>query len=99
MGIIIKPVISEKATNNSELLGQYSFYVDTKANKIEIKEAVEKTYGVSVVSVSTLVSAPKVKTRYTKTGFQTGKTNKLKKAIVSLADLPLPCNRFVFLSL
>ena len=86
MGIIIKPVISEKATNNSELLGQYSFYVDTKANKIQIKEAVEKTYGVSVVSVSTLVSMPKVKTRYTKTGFQTGKTNKLKKAIVSLAE-------------
>ena len=68
------------------MLGQYSFYVDTKANKIQIKEAVEKTYGVSVVSVSTLVSAPKVKTRYTKTGFQTGKTNKLKKAIVSLAE-------------
>ncbi|WP_313386112.1 50S ribosomal protein L23 [Chishuiella sp.] len=86
MGIIIKPVISEKATNNSELLGQYSFYVDTKANKLQIKEAVEKTYGVSVVSVSTLVSAPRVKTRYTKTGFQTGKTNKLKKAIVSLAE-------------
>lgn len=86
MGIIIKPVISEKATSNSELLGQYSFYVDTKANKIQIKDAVEKTYGVSVVSVSTLVSAPKVKTRYTKTGFQTGKTNKLKKAIVSLAE-------------
>ncbi|GEM52316.1 50S ribosomal protein L23 [Empedobacter brevis] len=86
MGIIIKPVISEKATNNSELLGQYSFYVDTKANKIQIKEAVEKTYGVNVVSVSTLVSAPRVKTRYTKTGFQTGKTNKLKKAIVSLAE-------------
>lgn len=86
MGIIIKPVISEKATTNSELLGQYSFYVDTKANKLQIKEAVEKTYGVSVVSVSTLVSAPRVKTRYTKTGFQTGKTNKLKKAIVSLAE-------------
>ena len=86
MGIIIKLVISEKANNNSELIGQYSFYVYTKANKIEIKEAVEKTYGVSVVSVSTLVSAPKVKTRYTKTGFQTGKTNKLKKAIVSLAE-------------
>ena len=86
MGILIKPVISEKATNNSEVLGQYSFYVDTKANKIQIKEAVEKAYGVSVVSVSTLVSAPKVKTRYTKTGFQTGKTNKMKKAIVSLAE-------------
>ncbi|MBO6213668.1 large subunit ribosomal protein L23 [Algoriella xinjiangensis] len=86
MGIIIKPVISEKATSNSELLGQYSFYVDTKANKLQIKEAIQTTYGVTVVSVSTLVSAPKVKTRYTKTGFQTGKTNKLKKAIVSLAE-------------
>ena len=86
MGVLIKPVISEKATNNSEVLGQYSFYVDTKANKIQIKEAIEAAYGVNVVSVSTLVSAPKVKTRYTKTGFQTGKTNKLKKAIVSLAE-------------
>ena len=86
MGILIKPVISEKATNNSEVLGQYSFYVDTKANKVEIKKAIEAAYGVNVVSVSTLVSAPKVKTRYTKTGFQTGKTNKLKKAIVSLAE-------------
>jgi large subunit ribosomal protein L23 len=86
MGILIKPVISEKATNNSEVLGQYSFYVDTKANKVEIKKAIEAAYGVNVVSISTLVSAPKVKTRYTKTGFQTGKTNKLKKAIVSLAE-------------
>jgi len=86
MGILIKPVISEKATSNSEVLGQYSFYVDTKANKIQIKKAIEAAYGVNVVSVSTLVSAPKVKTRYTKTGFQTGKTNKLKKAIVSLAE-------------
>lgn len=86
MGILIKPVISEKATNNSEVLGQYSFYVDTKANKIEIKKAIEAVYGVNVVSVSTLVSAPRVKTRYTKTGFQTGKTNKMKKAIVSLAE-------------
>ena len=86
MGVLIKPVISKKATNNSEVLGQYSFYVDTKANKLQIKEAIEKAYGVNVVSVSTLVSAPKVKTRYTKTGFQTGKTNKMKKAIVSLAE-------------
>ena len=52
MGIIIKPVISEKATSNSELLGQYSFYVDTKANKLQIKEAIQTTYGVTVVSVA-----------------------------------------------
>lgn len=86
MSIILRPVISEKATNSSELLGQYSFYVDTKANKLEIKQAIEEAYGVDVIKVSTMVSAPKVKTRYTKTGLQVGKTNKMKKAIVHVAE-------------
>jgi len=86
MSIILRPVISEKATNSSELLGQYSFYVDTKANKLEIKKAIEEAYGVDVIKVSTMVSAPKVKTRYTKTGLQVGKTNKMKKAIVHVAE-------------
>ena len=86
MSVLIRPVISEKATNSSELLSQYSFYVNTKANKLQINEAVEKAYGVNVVKVSTLVSAPKVKSRYTKTGVQTGKTNKLKKAIIHVAE-------------
>ncbi|HLV40843.1 MAG TPA: 50S ribosomal protein L23 [Brumimicrobium sp.] len=86
MSIILRPVISEKATNSSELLGQYSFYVNTKANKLEIKQAIEEAYGVDVIKVSTMVSAPKVKTRYTKTGLQVGKTNKMKKAIVHVAE-------------
>lgn len=86
MSIILRPVISEKATDSSELLGQYSFYVNTKANKLEIKKAIEKAYGVDVVKVSTMVSAPKVKTRFTKTGLQVGKTKKLKKAIVHVAE-------------
>lgn len=86
MSIILRPVISEKATNSSELLGQYSFYVNTKANKLEIKKAIEEAYGVDVIKVSTMVSAPKVKTRYTKTGLQVGKTNKMKKAIVHVAE-------------
>lgn len=86
MSVIIKPVISEKATDSSELLSQYSFYVDPKANKIQIKKAVEAAYGVSVVSVKTMISAPRIKSRYTKTGLQVGKTNKLKKAIVHLAE-------------
>lgn len=86
MSIILRPVISEKATNSSELLGQYSFYVDTKANKLEIKKAIEEAYGVDVIKVSTMVSAPRVKTRYTKTGLQVGKTNKMKKAIVHVAE-------------
>lgn len=86
MSVLIRPVISEKATNSSELLGQYSFYVDPKANKLQIKDAVEKAYGVNVVKVSTSVKAPKVKSRYTKTGLQVGKTNKMKKAIIHLAE-------------
>ena len=86
MSVLIRPVISEKATNSSELLSQYSFYVHTKANKLQIKIAVEKAYGVNVVKVSTLISAPKVKSRFTKTGVQVGKTNKLKKAIIHVAE-------------
>lgn len=86
MSIIIKAVISEKATDSNELLGQYSFFVEPKANKLQIKEAVEKAYGVSVVSVKTLISAPKVKSRNTKSGIQVGKTNKMKKAIIHLAQ-------------
>ncbi len=86
MGVLIRPVISEKATSNIEVLGQYSFYVDTRANKLQIKAAIKKAYGVDVIKVNTLISMPEVKTRYTKTGFQTGKTNKLKKAIVHLAE-------------
>lgn len=86
MSVLIRPVISEKATNSSELLSQYSFYVNPKANKLQIKTAIEQAYGVTVTKVSTMVSAPKVKTRFTKTGVQVGKTNKLKKAIVQVAE-------------
>ncbi|MFV0305373.1 MAG: 50S ribosomal protein L23 [Moheibacter sp.] len=86
MSVLIRPVISEKATNSSELLSQYSFYVNPKANKLQIKTAVEEAYGVTVVKVSTLISAPKVKSRYTKTGVQVGKTNKMKKAIIHIAE-------------
>lgn len=85
MSVLIRPVISEKATNTSEVLGQYSFYVDPKANKVQIKEAIQKAYGVDVLGVSTMISAPKVKSRQTKTGLQIGKTKKLKKAIIHLA--------------
>ncbi|MFA5620884.1 MAG: 50S ribosomal protein L23 [Weeksellaceae bacterium] len=86
MSIIIRPVISEKATDKSELLSQYSFYVNPKANKIQIKKAVKEAYGVDVISVSTLISRPRIMSRYTKTGIQVGKTNKMKKAIVKLAE-------------
>ena len=84
MSIIIKPIISEKATYLTDLRGQYSFLVDTKANKIQIKNAVEEAYGVKVAEVRTMIYAPKVSSRYTKKGLQVGKTNKLKKAVVEL---------------
>ena len=84
MSIIIKPIISEKATYLTDLRGQYSFLVDAKANKIQIKNAVEEAYGVKVANVRTMVYAPKVSMKYTKKGLQVGKTNKLKKAVIEL---------------
>ena len=86
MSVIIKPVISEKANYLTDLRGTYSFLVDTKANKIQIKNAVEEAYGVKVSDVNTMIYAPKVSSKYTKKGLQVGKTNKLKKAVVKLAD-------------
>ncbi len=86
MSVIIKPVISEKANYLTDLRGAYSFLVDTRANKIQIKNAVEQAYGVKVADVRTMIYAPKVSSKYTKKGLQVGKTNKLKKAVVSLAE-------------
>ncbi len=86
MNILIKPIITEKATNDSELNNRYTFSVNTKANKIEIKKAVEAAYGVSVEKVRTINVRPDRKTRHTKTGIQHGKTNAIKKAIVQLAE-------------
>lgn len=86
MSILIKPIITEKATMNSELNNCYSFQVNTKANKVEIKKAVEAAYGVSVEKVRTINVRPERRTRQTKTGVQHGKTNAVKKAFVQLAE-------------
>ena len=86
MSILIKPIITEKATMQSELLNAYAFQVNTKANKVEIKKAVEAAYGVSVEKVRTINVRPDRKTKFTKTGVQHGKTNAVKKAIVQLAE-------------
>ena len=86
MSLIIKPIISEKANYLTELRGAYSFLVNPKANKIQVKKAIEVLYGVKVSDVRTMIYAPKVSSKNTKKGLQIGKTNKLKKAIVSLAE-------------
>jgi len=86
MSILIKPIITEKATMQSEVLNAYAFQVNTKANKVEIKKAVEAAYGVSVEKVRTINVRPDRKTKFTKTGVQHGKTNAVKKAHVQLAE-------------
>lgn len=86
MSILIKPIITEKATMDSEKFNRYAFLVNPKANKIQIKEAVEAAYEVSVTYVRTMNVRPERTTRFTKTGVQNGKTNATKKAIVQLAD-------------
>ena len=86
MSILIKPIITEKATMQSESLNAYAFQVNKKANKVEIKKAVEAAYGVSVEKVRTINVRPDRKTKFTKTGVQHGKTNAVKKAIVQLAE-------------
>lgn len=86
MSVLIKPIITEKMTADSELYNRYGFIVDPSANKLQIKVAVETTYGVSVEKVRTMNYGPKRKSRYTKTGVQHGKTNAYKKAIVDVAD-------------
>ena len=86
MDVLIKPIITEKATSASELQNCYSFLVNNKANKVEIKKAVEVAYGVSVKKVRTLNYGPERKTKYTKTGIQFGKTNATKKAVVQVVE-------------
>ncbi len=87
MNIIVKPLISEKMTKATEKFSnRYGFVVDKRANKIEIKKAVESFYNVKVDDVNTINYKGKVKSRYTKAGFLTGKTAAFKKAIVTLAE-------------
>lgn len=85
-GILLKPVLTEKMTADSEALNVYGFIVDRKADKGKIKRAVESLYGVKVASVRTMNYIGKVKRRNTKTTIQVGRTNAYKKAIVSLVD-------------
>jgi len=86
MRILIKPIITEKATDLSELNNCFSFVIRNTANKIEIKEAVESTYGVSVKAVRTMNYPVKRKTKFTKKGVVSGMKGAYKKAIVQLAD-------------
>ena len=84
MGILIKPIVTEKMTDQGEKLNRYGFIVDRRANKIEIKAAVEQMYNVTVADVNTCNYHGKRKSRYTKSGLLKGRTNHYKKAYVTL---------------
>ena len=87
MGIIIKPIVTEKQTTISEKFpNRYGFRVSPDANKIQIKAPVEALYGVSVVSVNTMNYTGKLKSRYTKSGVISGRMPSFKKAIVTLKE-------------
>ncbi|MDR0573646.1 MAG: 50S ribosomal protein L23 [Tannerella sp.] len=87
MGIIIKPIITEKQTAITEKTpNRFGFRVSPKANKLEIKQAVEAMYNVTVVDVNTMRYSGKMKSRYTKSGVITGRQDSYKKAIVTLKE-------------
>jgi large subunit ribosomal protein L23 len=83
--VLIKPIVSEKSNILTSKFGRYSFKVDRRANKLEIKKAVEVFYGVTVEDVNTSVMPGKNKSRYTKSGFITGQKPAYKKAVVTVA--------------
>lgn len=84
--ILIKPLITEKMSADTERTNSYGFVVALGANKIEIKNAVEKEYNVTVKNIRTLRVDGKARQRFTKTGVVKGRTNSYKKALVSLAE-------------
>lgn len=86
MEILLQPIVTEKLTGQAESLNCYGFVVAKDANKIQIKTAVEKIYGVTVKSVNTIRYAGKRKFRYTKSGVSQGTSSSFKKAIVKLVE-------------
>jgi large subunit ribosomal protein L23 len=86
MNILLRPIVTEKMTAQGDKFNRYGFIVDRKANKLQIKKAVEEMYSVTVDSVNTLRYAGKLKTRNTKSGLLVGRTAATKKAVVTLAE-------------
>jgi len=84
MGILIKPIVTEKLTAQGEKLNRYGFIVDRNANKLQIKTAVEQMYNVTVADVNTCNYHGKRKQRYTKSGLLKGRMNHYKKAYVTV---------------
>ena len=86
MEILRKPLLTEKVAQLTEKLNRYAFIVDPRANKIQIKAAIEKMYGVNITDVNTMRYVGKLKTRNTKAGAVSGRSAAYKKAIITLKD-------------
>ena len=87
MGLIVKPLVTEKMNSITEKFpNRFGFVVRPEANKLEIKKEIEDLYNVTVVDVNTAYYIGKNKSRYTRKGFTKGHTNAFKKAIVTLKD-------------
>jgi large subunit ribosomal protein L23 len=86
METLKKPLLTEKVAQLTEKLNRYAFIVDPRANKIQIKEAIEKMYGVNITDVNTMRYVGKLKSRNTKSGMVQGRVATYKKAIITLKD-------------
>lgn len=86
MDILIKPIITEKMTLQGEKLNRYGLIVDRRADKLQIKKAVETQFDVKVKAVNTMNYKGKRKSRYTRAGLLEGRTNHYKKAIITLKE-------------
>ena len=84
--ILTKPVVTEKSNKLTDSRRTYTFKVARKANKLEIKKAVQEFYGVTVIDVNTVVVPGKAKSKFTKAGFITGRKPGYKKAYVTIAE-------------
>ncbi|WP_129019817.1 MULTISPECIES: 50S ribosomal protein L23 [Edaphocola] len=84
--VLVRPVITEKVNGQMEKQNRYTFVVDKRSNKLEIKEAVENFYNVKVEEVNTMVVPAKNKSRFTKAGYVQGRKPAYKKAVVTLLD-------------
>jgi large subunit ribosomal protein L23 len=86
MEILRKPLLTEKVAQLTEKLNRYAFIVDPRANKIQIKTAIEAMYGINIVAVNTMRYVGKLKSRNTKAGLVQGRSATVKKAIITLKD-------------
>lgn len=86
MDVVIRPIVTEKITTQTDLFNRYAFVVSNFANKIDIKKSIETIYNVKVKSVKTMKYYGKTKSRFTKGGVIKGKKSAFKKAIVELFE-------------